>query len=102
MDIKVPFLKSEVGAGDLVKRATDAVGIRPCGGCKKRQEAMNRALTFGPVPEGPKVECGKAALVKLGEGVWIVWSIVDGKYANSHRFVGLDEEARQEYVRRCR
>lgn len=32
----------EVGLGDVVASATGAVGIRPCGGCKKRQEALNR------------------------------------------------------------
>lgn len=34
------------GLGDLVARATSAVGIRPCGGCRKRQEALNRAVPF--------------------------------------------------------
>jgi hypothetical protein len=39
----------EVGLGDAVKRATSTVGIRPCGGCAKRAEALNRWVTFtGP------------------------------------------------------
>ena len=31
------------GLGDVVAGATKAVGIKPCGGCQKRQAAMNRA-----------------------------------------------------------
>jgi hypothetical protein len=31
------------GVGDVVAGATKAVGIKPCGGCQKRQAAMNRA-----------------------------------------------------------
>ncbi len=30
------------GVGDVVARATKAVGIKPCGGCQKRREALNR------------------------------------------------------------
>jgi hypothetical protein len=36
----------EVGFGDVVKRATSAVGIRPCGGCQRRADALNRWLVF--------------------------------------------------------
>ena len=36
----------EVGLGDVVKRATSAVGIRPCGGCAHRAAVLNRWLTF--------------------------------------------------------
>jgi len=37
--------KSEVtpGIGDTIAAVTTAAGIRTCGGCKKRQEALNRA-----------------------------------------------------------
>lgn len=34
----------EVGLGDVIKRATMAVGIRPCGGCRGRAEALNRRV----------------------------------------------------------
>lgn len=103
MDIKVPFLKAEVGAGDLVKTATQAVGIRQSGdcGCRKRQEALNAALKFVPSVISAAAKCDKAVLLKQGNA-WIVWSITEGQYANPHRFEGLDEEARQEYARRCR
>ena len=37
--------KSEVtpGIGDTVAAVTTAAGIKPCGGCKKRQAALNKA-----------------------------------------------------------
>jgi hypothetical protein len=37
--------KSEVspGIGDTVAAVTTAAGIKPCGACKKRQAALNRA-----------------------------------------------------------
>lgn len=37
--------KSEVspGIGDTVAAVTTAAGIKPCGGCAKRQAAMNKA-----------------------------------------------------------
>ena len=30
------------GLGDTIKRATDALGIKSCGGCQKRREALNK------------------------------------------------------------
>lgn len=37
----------DVGLGDLVKKATYAVGITPCTGCERRTAVMNRWITFG-------------------------------------------------------
>lgn len=34
------------GLGDVVAKMTSAVGIKPCGGCKKRQEALNKLVPF--------------------------------------------------------
>lgn len=34
------------GLGDLVAKATKAVGIKPCGGCRKRQEKLNKLVPF--------------------------------------------------------
>ena len=34
------------GLGDVVAAATKAVGIQPCGPCKKRREALNRLVPF--------------------------------------------------------
>jgi hypothetical protein len=36
----------EIGLGNVVKRATYAMGIRPCGGCERRAAAMNRWMVF--------------------------------------------------------
>lgn len=44
----VPNVKPKMaGAGDLVKRVTDALGIPQCGGCVERQAALNKLLPFG-------------------------------------------------------
>lgn len=46
--IRLPsfLVEEEVGLGDVIKRATSAVGIRPCGGCAQRAAALNRWLVF--------------------------------------------------------
>lgn len=36
----------EIGLGDVIKRATAYLGIRPCGGCERRAAALNRWLVF--------------------------------------------------------
>jgi hypothetical protein len=38
--------QQDKGWGDTVKRVTTAVGIKPCGGCKKRAEAMNKRFPY--------------------------------------------------------
>ena len=38
----------ETGLGDVVKRATSYVGIKPCGGGEDRATALNRFVVFGP------------------------------------------------------
>jgi hypothetical protein len=37
---------AEIGLGDVVTRVTTTIGIRPCGGCHRRAEAMNSWLAF--------------------------------------------------------
>ena len=46
--VRLPgFIKDEeIGLGDVVKRATYATGIKPCGGCGRRAAAMNRWMVF--------------------------------------------------------
>jgi hypothetical protein len=34
--------EKEVGLGDVIKRATSAIGIIPCTGCERRAAALNR------------------------------------------------------------
>jgi hypothetical protein len=48
LKLSIPHLKKSVGLGDVVAGATKSVGIKPCGGCKKRQEILNRAVVFAP------------------------------------------------------
>lgn len=36
----------EIGLGDVIKRATSAVGIRPCDGCARRAATLNRWMVF--------------------------------------------------------
>jgi hypothetical protein len=40
------LIEEEVGLGDLIKKTTYAMGIKPCGGCEKRTAALNRWMTF--------------------------------------------------------
>jgi len=39
---------TEVGLGDVIKKATSTVGIRPCGGCAERARRLNRWMVFSP------------------------------------------------------
>ncbi|MGH7801532.1 MAG: hypothetical protein ACREOW_13065 [Thermodesulfobacteriota bacterium] len=36
----------DVGLGDVIKRATSTVGIKPCGGCERRAAALNGWMVF--------------------------------------------------------
>jgi len=38
------------GLGDTIEKATRAVGIKPCGGCKKRRDKLNRLLPYRDSP----------------------------------------------------
>ncbi len=40
------LIEEEVGVGDLIKKATYAMGIKPCPGCERRATALNRWMTF--------------------------------------------------------
>jgi hypothetical protein len=40
---------TDIGLGEVIKRATYAIGIKPCGGCRRRAAALNRWVVFsGP------------------------------------------------------
>ena len=41
---KQPMKPPVRGLGDLIARATAAVGVQPCDACRKRQEALNRLI----------------------------------------------------------
>jgi hypothetical protein len=38
--------EEEVGLGDVLKRATSAVGMKPCTGCEHRAALLNRWVVF--------------------------------------------------------
>ncbi|HME56849.1 MAG TPA: hypothetical protein VKF63_00815 [Terracidiphilus sp.] len=40
------LIEEEIGLGDVIKKTTYAMGIKPCGGCEKRAAALNRWMTF--------------------------------------------------------
>ena len=41
------FIKEEeIGLGDVIKKATYAMGIKPCTGCEKRAAMLNRWMRF--------------------------------------------------------
>lgn len=50
--VRLPgFITDEdIGLGDVIKRATSAIAIRPSGdcGCERRAAALNRRLVFTP------------------------------------------------------
>ena len=46
--VRLPgFITDEdVGLGDVIKRITSAVGLKPCGGCERRAAVLNRWVAF--------------------------------------------------------
>lgn len=47
-NITIPWWEQgrTAGAGDVVEKAASAVGVKPCGGCKRRRKALNRVFGF--------------------------------------------------------
>jgi hypothetical protein len=46
--VRLPWAiaSDDVGLGDVLKRATSTVGIKPCDDCERRAAALNRWLIF--------------------------------------------------------
>jgi hypothetical protein len=40
------LVEKEIGLGDVIKRATSAIGIKPCGGCERRSSILNNWFVF--------------------------------------------------------
>ena len=40
------LIEEEIGLGDLIKKTTYAMGVKPCRGCERRATALNRRMTF--------------------------------------------------------
>lgn len=47
-EVRLPgFIREEgIGLGDVIKRATYKMSIKPCGSCEKRAAALNRWVRF--------------------------------------------------------
>lgn len=43
---KKEIARKSKGLGDTIAKVTSAVGIKPCGGCKKRQEKLNKIFPY--------------------------------------------------------
>ena len=46
--VRLPGFISDdgIGLGDVLKRATSYLGIKPCGGCEQRAAALNGWMVF--------------------------------------------------------
>ena len=46
--IRVPgfLVDQEIGLGSAIKRATGGIGIRPCGGCRRRADQLDRRVVL--------------------------------------------------------
>lgn len=42
----LPSKPKSKGLGDTIAKVTAALGIQPCGGCKERQKALNKAFPY--------------------------------------------------------
>lgn len=42
----VEVREPSAGLGDTIAKATKAIGIKPCGGCKKRQAKLNKLVPY--------------------------------------------------------
>ena len=42
------LVEEEIGLGDVIKRTTYFMGIKPCSGCEQRAAALNRWMVFTP------------------------------------------------------
>ena len=40
------LIEREIGLGEVIKKVSYGVGIRPCGGCERRAVALNRWMRF--------------------------------------------------------
>lgn len=46
--VRVPFLKQEIGAGDVIAGITQALGVPSCTPCEERRKKLNQKLTLTP------------------------------------------------------
>lgn len=41
-------VEDEIGSGDVIKRLTRLLGIRPCSACESRAQRLNQLVAFRP------------------------------------------------------
>ena len=58
------LVKQEIGLGDVIKRVTSAMGIKPCVGCERRAGVLNRWMVFSSA-RGSGLKAGTRAPVFL-------------------------------------
>ncbi len=48
INVRLPgfLVENEIGLGDMIKRATSAIGIKPCLGCERRASMLNNWMVF--------------------------------------------------------
>lgn len=48
--IYLPFIRQDVGLGDVIRHVTDRLGIHPLGcGCNGRQAYLNSRVVYTPI-----------------------------------------------------
>tara|TARA_Y100001938_G_C7722420_1_gene250600 strand:+ start:175 stop:336 length:162 start_codon:yes stop_codon:yes gene_type:complete len=48
---ETPKQQPSKGLGDTIKKITDKMGVKQCGGCRKRQEQLNRLVPYDKKPK---------------------------------------------------
>jgi hypothetical protein len=99
MKVKIPIIKEPIGSGELIKQVTSAIGIKPCGGCQKRAEKLNRAIQFVPLSFEAQVKDIQKAIIKIDETLQRVHKVnniitVDtvDKQGNKWKYQWVDNE----------
>lgn len=44
--VRLPGLKKSIGAGDVVRKITEALGMEHCAECEERKKRLNQLLRF--------------------------------------------------------
>lgn len=47
-NIRLPFFVDDehIGLGEVVRKMTYAIGVKPCSGCERRSATLNRWMSF--------------------------------------------------------
>jgi len=77
--IRLPgfLVDGEIGLGEVIKKFTSALGIKPCVGCERRAALLNRWLSFSSVLGGGLKAGERAPIFRLPDLGGRVISLVD-------------------------